>query len=248
MDLDKKPTATEYQQGITSIAFRTDNLAHTLATASSDGSVALWDLDTGPDDDLVPGRLIHTIKQAHTSPVGSVQFLSGQPVMVTSGSDNALRQWLFESPTTPPRILRERSGHQAPPTFIRHYGTDGKALLTAGGEGDRALRYTSVVRDSRSFELSGKRSNKTGVVRYPPVKDLAFSTARSRDWDDLLTVHEGEGTARSWSVSNKRKGDFNFAAMDKSQKKSGQGQNALDKSVEAGNATVRQVFLGSTGF
>ena len=83
------------------------------------------------------------------------------------------------------------------------------------------------------------------MVRYPPVKDLAFSTARSRDWDDLLTVHEGEGTARSWSVGNKRKGDFNFAAMDKSQKKSGQGQNALDRSVEAGNATVRQVVLSN---
>ena len=35
---------------------------------------------------------------------------------------------------------------------MRYYGEDGKGLLSAGA--DRALRYTSVVRDSRGYELS----------------------------------------------------------------------------------------------
>lgn len=62
------------------------------------------------------------------------------------------KQWHFDSPTSPPRLLKFRSGHQIPPHLIRYYGDDGKQLLTASR--DRSLRYTSVVRDSRSFELS----------------------------------------------------------------------------------------------
>lgn len=67
-------------------------------------------------------------------------------------ADIHAQQWLCDSPTALPRLLKLRSGHSAPPTCIRYYGDDGKQILTAGR--DRALRYTSVVRDSRSFELS----------------------------------------------------------------------------------------------
>ena len=63
-----------------------------------------------------------------------------------------LKQWHFDSVTSPPHLLKFRSGHQAPPHVIRFYGEDGKQLLTASR--DRSLRCTSVVRDSRSFELS----------------------------------------------------------------------------------------------
>ena len=62
------------------------------------------------------------------------------------------KQWHVDSLTSPPHLLKFRSGHQAPPHLIRFYGEDGKQLLTASR--DRSLRCTSVVRDSRSFELS----------------------------------------------------------------------------------------------
>ena len=63
-----------------------------------------------------------------------------------------MEQWLYESPEAVPRLLKFRGGHHAPPSCIRYYGEDGKQILTGGR--DRALRYTSVVRDSRSYELS----------------------------------------------------------------------------------------------
>lgn len=59
---------------------------------------------------------------------------------------------MFETPLSPPSLLKFREGHRAPPCLIRYYGDDGKAILTAGV--DRALRMTSVVRDSRSREIS----------------------------------------------------------------------------------------------
>ena len=61
-------------------------------------------------------------------------------------------QQLLLDLTTAPRLHKFRSGHHEPPHLIRYYGEDGKQLLTASR--DRSLRYTSVVRDSRSFELS----------------------------------------------------------------------------------------------
>lgn len=76
------------------------------------------------------------------------------------------QQWLFDSPTAAPRLLKFRSGHHAPPHLIRYYGNDGKQLLTASR--DRSLRCTSVVRDSRSFEMS------QGEVPGPSILYNAF--------------------------------------------------------------------------
>ena len=139
------------------------------------------------------------------------------------------KQWHFDSPTSPPRLLKFRSGHQIPPHLIRYYGEDGKQLLTASR--DRSLRYTSVVRDSRSFELSqglpifstrhfhanrtlsGSLSKKASTLSVPlsslkhsSVAALSFSTTRYKDWDDILTAHSDEAYARTWSMLNKRLG------------------------------------------
>lgn len=133
-----------------------------LATGSSNGSIAMWDLAKG-------GRIQHVQRQAHEQGVGGLEWVAGQPLLISSSGDNSIKvsrggclsalikadipqQWLFDSPEAVPRLLKMRGGHHAPPTSIRYYGEDGKQILTAGR--DRALRYTSVVRDSRSHELS----------------------------------------------------------------------------------------------
>jgi U3 small nucleolar RNA-associated protein 21 len=48
-------------------------------------------------------------------------------------------------------------------------------------------------------------------LRAPPVVDIHYSSARSRDWDDVVTCHAGEVVGRTWSVENKRKGNSTFA-------------------------------------
>src|SRR5258707_15861935 len=120
-------------------------------------------------------------------------------------SNPRFQQWLFDSPTAAPRLLKFRSGHHAPPHLIRYYGEDGKQLLTASR--DRSLRCTSVVRDSRSFELSqgggfpklvlyakfvnfcgGSVTKKAAnlsipvtALKLPPVTAISHSLARSKD-------------------------------------------------------------------
>jgi hypothetical protein len=87
------------------------------------------------------------------------------------------QQWLFDSPSAAPRLLKQRSGHHAPPHLVRYYGDDGKAILTAGA--DHALRYTSIVRDSRGYELS------QGGSCFWRCEDLATDSSFERVYQDL---------------------------------------------------------------
>ncbi|KAG5352836.1 hypothetical protein C0989_000178 [Termitomyces sp. Mn162] len=198
--------------GIRALGFRSDGHP-VLASASSAGHLALWDLNSG-------GRLLHMIRGAHDGAISALEWVPGQPVLITSGEDNSVKQWLFDSPTATPRLLKFRSGHHAPPHLIRYYGSDGKQLLTASR--DRSLRYTSVVRDSRSFEMSQgslvKKATSLSIplasLKFPPITSMSYSTTRSKDWDNILTAHSEETFARSWTMLNKKLGKHNFGFND----------------------------------
>jgi U3 small nucleolar RNA-associated protein 21 len=117
-------------------------------------------------------------------------------------------------------LLKLRTGHHAPPACIRYYGEDGKQILTAGR--DRALRYTSVVRDSRSYELSQgslvKKAIGLGVsvdnLKYPTITAMSSSSIRSKDWEDVLTAHAEDSSARTWRVADKRMGQWEFGVTE----------------------------------
>lgn len=197
--------------GANCVAFRTDNVAHTMAVATRAGSISLFDLDAAQEEGPTGGapRLLHSVQHAHDGAIGAIEFVPGQPLLISSGADNALKQWFFESPTLPPRVLKSRSGHALPPHIIRYYGDDGRAMLSASR--DRSVRCLSVVRDSRSFELSqgsiASKSAKLAVeassLKLPAVSSMSYSTLRSRDWDDVLTTHAGDRYAHTWTVRDK---------------------------------------------
>lgn len=67
---------------VTSISFRTDD-QHIMATASNSGDVALWDLEKR--------RLIHLMKNAHDGFISSLQFINGNPLLITSAADNSIK-------------------------------------------------------------------------------------------------------------------------------------------------------------
>lgn len=64
--------------------FSTDEISQTLAVSSSAGHVALFDL-------AAKLRLLHLVRAAHATAVGGLQWLPGQPLMMTSGGDNSLK-------------------------------------------------------------------------------------------------------------------------------------------------------------
>jgi U3 small nucleolar RNA-associated protein 21 len=70
---------------ITALSFRTDNEAQTLASADIYGNIALWDLDSG-------GSLLSVVRRAHERQIGGLQFFPGQPILISSGADNCIRE------------------------------------------------------------------------------------------------------------------------------------------------------------
>lgn len=170
-----------------SISFRTDGMGAgqdgrkdgVMATASpSSGDITFWDLNNG-------GRVMGVLRSAHNPPafegssvrggVSRVEFLAGQPVIVTSGRDNSLKTWIFdETPFSPiPRILHSRSGHAGPVNCLQFLPTDfegadaGNKWLLSGGK-DRSLWGWSLRRDGQSSELSQgnirKKAKKVGIL------------------------------------------------------------------------------------
>lgn len=172
---------------VTTISFRTDGQGAgqdgrqdgVMATATSlSGDVTFWDLNKG-------GRIMGVLRSAHNPPVNTgetirggiskIEFLPGQPVIMTSGLDNSLKSWIFdETPYSPvPRILHMRSGHAAPVSCLQFLPTDfdgadagNKWLLSAGH--DRSLWGWSLRRDGQSAELSQgnirKKAKKIGIL------------------------------------------------------------------------------------
>lgn len=166
---------------ISSISFRTDDLgagsdgrkAGVVATAASDsGDITMWDLNDG-------GRVTGILRDAHegsgkgrTPGINKIKFLSGQPVLISTGTDNALRSWIYdEMPFSPiPRPLHARTGHSSPVTTIAFLppGSDssestGKWLLSASE--DRSLYGLSLRKDAQNAELSqGKVKSKSKKI------------------------------------------------------------------------------------
>jgi len=201
-----------------------DEPAPLLATAGAAGIVTIWDLggdaDVDPTDETAPRgpRFRCALPMAHSGAVLRAAFLPGEPVLVTAGADNALRCWLFEGNTgqAPPRLLRHRSGHAAPPLIVRHHGSSGLHLLSCGR--DRAFRMFNAVRDQQSLELSqgGARSSKRARklrtedldLKLPPVTSLDSCEQRERDWDSCVTCHAGDTRAYTWRLDKGTLGEW----------------------------------------
>lgn len=198
---------------VTAITFRTDGI-QTMATANSMGVIALWDLEKS--------RIQHVVRSAHAGSIPSIQFLNGQPLLLSTGTDNAIKEWLFDSSDGVPRLLRSRSGHHAPPTSIDFYGETSQFLLSASR--DRSVRAFSLYSDAQTAELSQgavqSAANKTLArvedLKLPEVVALASRNTREKDWDNVLTAHKDDSAARSWNWSKRRLGSHELRTSDNS--------------------------------
>ncbi len=205
-----------------------------MATCGTNtGDVHFWDLNDG-------GRLMGVLRGAHNPPrsiaaggvgggINKMEFLPGQPVIVTGGLDNSIKTWIFdETPFSPvPRILHSRSGHAAPVTKLTFVPSDAdgaeagdKWLLTAAK--DRSLFAWSLRRDNQSGELSQgnihKKAKKAGLLSTGTV---ASNSSSNSSFEELkapeitciavsLTKDSGMGAALNptsiWANAKKKGG------------------------------------------
>ncbi|KAF8469092.1 Utp21 specific WD40 associated putative domain-containing protein [Kalaharituber pfeilii] len=200
-----------------------------LAAGDNEGDITLWDLEKR--------RIVGVMRSSHSSTGGGIlkcEFLAGQKVMLTTGGDNSLKEWIFDSPhTILPRILRQRSGHSAPPTCLAFHNPSESHFLLSSSQ-DRTFWSISLRNDSQTFVMSQgatgvsrkvKKANlkeKLVETKAPPITAIAISDSdgAKRDWENILTAHRGETAARTWHYEMKRLGRWVFPTGDGGEVKS----------------------------
>lgn len=66
-------------------------------------------------------------------------------------------------------------------------------------------------------------------LKFPPITSMSFSSARAKDWDDVLTTHADETFARTWTVLSKKLGKHSLGFVDGSKKKGPIGSAKVGK-------------------
>ena len=201
-----------------------------MAVGRSDGTITIWDLTPPPDDDPVPlGRtVLCEMKNVHIGGVAKLQYFPQEPLLISTGTtSNTVVMHIFDNPDHSGRILRQRKGHRTPPKYIRYLhpgagagngilvnmsdGTDASAcqILSSGGL-DRTIRVFSTVRSVLDKEYSQGRGmekrakqfglDSTAELLLPPLIGMSTCEARTRDWGDMVTIHQDHSLAYVWST------------------------------------------------
>jgi len=208
------------------------------------------------EDDLGGRTILCEMERAHyPGGVAKLQYLPQEPLLISTGMrSNSLVMHIFDNPDHSGRILRQRRGHTAPPNCIRYLhpgagagggvlanmgdGTDARACqILSGGSTDRTLRKFSTVRSVLDKEFSQgkgleKKAKELGMLSkadllLPPVTAMATSEMRTRDWGDLVSIHQDHAFAYVWSSKNGaqsgpvlRQDNWNVSVMKKQPPKS----------------------------
>ncbi|KAL3647151.1 hypothetical protein CASFOL_008119 [Castilleja foliolosa] len=201
---------------VTALSFSTDGQP-LLASGGSSGVISIWNLEKK--------RLQSVIGEAHDCSIVSLHFFANEPVLMSSSADNSIKMWIFDTTDGDPRLLRFRSGHSAPPLYIKFYA-NGRHILSAGQ--DRAFRLFSVIQDQQSRELSqrhvSKRAKKLKLkeaeIKLKPVIAFDVAEIRERDWCNVVTCHMDTAQAYVWRLQNFVIGEHILSPEDKKPVKS----------------------------
>lgn len=115
------------------VAFSSDGV--TLATASDDGTVQLWD--------VASSMRIGEPFTGHTGPVYTVAFSSNHELLATGGGDGSVRLWHLPTrrQVSPPHMA-----HQGP-VRAAAFSPDGRILATVGEDGRVRMWDTGPTTD-----------------------------------------------------------------------------------------------------
>jgi U3 small nucleolar RNA-associated protein 21 len=216
---------------ITSLSFSSTNAfpVQVLASSTRNGSIALWNLEK---------KTILSMKQdVYSQGVTFSTFLPNLPLLLSaSSSDNTLSIWQLDRLEGSFSLLKQRSGHSMPPSFIRYYhsasslgsiasGSDASSCEIVSCSIDRTLRYFHSALDKQNCELSQgnlvHRAKELHVsvnsLRLPPITALACSDRRYSQWGDIVTCHSATSIVSIWSWEKKKIEERQLVIPDKSE-------------------------------
>lgn len=147
------------------VAFSPDGT--TLATASFDGTVKLWDFATGKEKGILKG---------HTGPVYAVIF-SKEGAIATAGNDLFIKLWDKDG-----KFVKEMKGHTGIIDTLA-FSPDGKTI--ASGSADKAVKLWSAV-DAKEVKSLGSHKDTVYSVAFSPKGDKLASAGNDgfiKIWD-----------------------------------------------------------------
>ncbi|KAK6201040.1 Utp21 specific WD40 associated putative domain-containing protein [Scheffersomyces amazonensis] len=198
---------------VVSVSFRTDGSNHLVAGLNS-GDLFFYDLNKK--------SRIHVLRNAHKESYGGIanaKFLNGQPIVITNGGDNHLKEFVFDpnlsaTIAAPPRHLRSRGGHSSPPTAIE-FPNENKSHFIYSASRDKSFWTFSLRKDAQAQEFSQRVKSKQSVRdKFPEIVAISSSQAREGDWENIITAHKDETFARTWDSRSKRIGRHNLNTID----------------------------------
>lgn len=198
LDIDQK------YGSITSMSFRADGEPY-LAVATDNGHIILWNLKTK--------KLSSQMRNAHSGPVKCCKFVRNEALLVTTGSDNAIKVWCLDMPDGSGRLLSQRSGHSEPPTYIRFYGSKGLNILSSGLDSTLKCFHIMSERFNRNLgtaRINAKSKQKSLVQgepnKLPPIVSFACESTREKEWDNIAAIHKNCATVTTWNYDKCKMG------------------------------------------
>ncbi|XP_055850780.1 WD repeat-containing protein 36 [Episyrphus balteatus] len=189
---------------VNGISFRTDGQP-IMVTTSTHGNAVFWNLEE---------KKVSNQMKVHETSVTTTICFPNEPLLLTTSPDNSMKLWLFDAPDGSARLLRIRSGHQAPPLCIRYHGNKGESILSSGE--DSSLRVFSTVSEtlnksmgkaSYNREKSKKRGHlQTDILTMPPIKEFTTEVTREEEWDNIAAIHSGIIQTTTWSFHKGKMG------------------------------------------
>uniref|UniRef100_A0A671SQM2 WD repeat-containing protein 36-like n=1 Tax=Sinocyclocheilus anshuiensis TaxID=1608454 RepID=A0A671SQM2_9TELE len=234
-------TLMKFQQDwgpVTALSFRTDGHP-IMASGSPIGHIGLWDLEEK--------KFVTQMRNAHTTAIAGLTFLQNEPLLITNGADNAIRVWIFDVAGGDGRLLRQRTGHSAPPTKIQHHDQSSLNILSAGQDGTLQSFSTVHERFNKSLghgTLNKTRAKKKGVrndtAKLPAITTFASETARQSDWDGIIACHRGFLVTTTW---NYQRGSIGAHKLEPERFNKNRSLNAVDI-TSCGNFAVIALSSG----
>ncbi len=178
----RSTSMTGHTDTVYSVAFSPDG--HTLATASADRTVILWDLTT-PAPLARVGRPL----TSHTAPVYSVAYSPDGHTLATGSADRTVILWDLSDPVNPVRIGRPIAGHTGAVHSVA-YSPDGHTLATAGE--DRTVILWDLDDPVNPVRIGQSLTGHTGTV---------YSVVFSRNGNTLATAGHDQ-TVILWDLSD----------------------------------------------